>query len=102
MVVNEVNVALMRESDFIGKRHVTRNFAAEGAADFFLKGELLVFQHRILIDINVAIHRCDRLNGRQYRCLSRSAVHEVADRHQLVADTAIDWRQNPAPFQIQP
>src|SRR5260370_4414916 len=88
----------MRKIGFILQLKIDRNFATFRTGQFPFPDESLIAQRRQLIHAEVSVNRIDA----DY-CGESSGVslYEVANIHQLVADTSVDWRCNMRKFKIQ-
>ncbi len=102
VVVDEIDDPFMGKTGFVFKLDKAWYPSVSRAEQFSFLGEFLVLQHRMFVDVDIAIDRGYRLDRRQRRGLTRAAVDQIANRHFFVTDAPINRRQDPAPFQVQP
>ena len=72
MVVDKIDHAFVRKAGFVSQLNVARHLAIACAEQRSFLGELLIFQHRVFIDVDIAIDRRDRLHGGQQRHLAHA------------------------------
>src|SRR5258708_13730759 len=88
----------MRKSGFILQLKIDGNLAILRTGNFPFPDESLIAQRRQLIHAEVSIDRIDADDGGESSGIS---LYQVANIHQLMADTSVDWRRNVSKFKIQ-
>src|SRR5258705_7455306 len=88
----------MRKISFILQLKIDRDFATIRTGQFPFPDESLIAQRSQLIHAEVSVNRIDA----DY-CGESSGIslYQVANIHQLVAGTSVDWRRNVSKFKIQ-
>src|SRR4030088_2871364 len=88
----------MRKPGFILQLKIDGDLAILRTGNFPFPDESLIAQRSQLIHAEVSIDRIDT----DYRGESSGiSLYQIANIHQLVADTSIDWRGNVREFKIQ-
>src|SRR5260370_28870374 len=88
----------MRKPGFILQLKIDRDLAILRTGNFPFPDESLIAQGRQLIHAEVSIDRIDADDGGESSGIS---LYQVANIHQLAADTSVDWRCNVSKFKIQ-
>ncbi len=103
VVIDEIDEAFVGEMGFISKFDIAGHFSAAGAGEFSFGGEFLIFECGVFVDIDIAIHGVDGLDGgEEGGGGAGAAVDEVADGDEFIADAAVDGGEDAAPFEIEP
>src|SRR3981081_510374 len=88
----------MRKPGFILQLKIDRDLAILRTGNFPFQDESLIAQRRQLIHAEVSIDRIDADDGGESSGIS---LYQVANIHQLMADTSVDWRCDVSKFKIQ-
>ena len=100
-VVHEVQNALVRKAGFIGQLQFTGHLAIANVIAFSFSSELLVFENRAFVRVEVAVDRVQGHDRRQKRGLALVGINQIAFRDELPADTPADGRRDMRVFEVQ-
>src|SRR5262249_21276907 len=92
LVVDEIHVTLVRETDFVREAHAYRIRDVARARALTRAGELLIAQIRVLVPLEVDVDRVYRDDRREQRTAAVAAGDEIAARDFGAARLPVDWR----------